>query len=479
MLPSLSELREYYRPAVACKKNVLFHLVFRVAILALAIFIANETGKIVTLISGGATFPEILSVAERVFAAIGASVALLFFTMWQKAGWPHVESRMVRDIRKRVFSEYLGKEVSVTEATGKTIGLFETGILSWLRIAALLSIEFPINIAAFVTVFCYLAYTEIWLLPIVVFYVGVTVWLMLGFQGKIEPLRKHRTTLFEGRSRTFVRAIMERRTVFMYDAVADEKANLDRWESDIQVNVDRLANIRMPLYRFPQFFLDAIKMTVVLTLAYFVVTGRANMGDLVSASIAFGILDKYFQGLVDSFQSYADEQTNYRRLREYLDGMEEFRRYRKGTAFVPANGEIVMENVNFSYAEGKESVIRNLSLVFEGGKKTAIVGRSGAGKSTVVKLVLGLSRPDSGSVSVDGQDVASLRLDSYFSHVGYLPQEPSVFDGTVRENLCYGISREVGEGELESALSHARCDFVKTLPNGMGTEIGERGIRLS
>lgn len=373
MLPSLSEIREYYRPVAACKKNVLFHLVFRLSILVLAIFIANETGKIVTLISGGSAFSEIAAVAERVFAAIGASIALLFFTMWQKAGWPHVESRMFRDIRKRVFSEYMGKEVSVTEATGKTIGLFETGMLSWLRIAALFAIEFPLDVTAFVAVFCYLAFTEVWLLPIVGFYVVVTVWLMFGFQGRIEPLRKRRTVLFEGRSRTFVRAIMERRTVFMYGAVADEKASLDRWESDIEVNVDRLANIRMPLYRFPQFFLDAIKMTVVLTLAYFVVTGRAKMGDLVSASIAFGILDKYFQGLVDSFQSYADEQTNYRRLREYLDGMDEFRRYREGNAFVPGKGEIVLENVSFSYSEGKESVIRNLSLAFEGGKKTAIV----------------------------------------------------------------------------------------------------------
>lgn len=96
-----------------------------------------------------------------------------------------------------------------------------------------------------------------------------------------------------------------------------------------------------------------------------------------------------------------------------------------------------------------------------------------------MKLILGLSRPDSGNISVDGQDVASLRLDSYFSHIGYLPQEPSVFDGTVRENLCYGLSREMGDDELESALFHARCDFVKTLPNGVETEIGERGIRLS
>lgn len=386
---------------------------------------------------------------------------------------------MMREARRNVFAEYLGKEVSVTEATGKTIGLFETGIQSWVKIAWLFAIEFPLDITAFVAVFCYLAYTELWLLPIIGAYVVVTMWLMLGFQGKIEPLRKLRTKLFEGRSRTFVRAIMERRTVFMYGAVADELEHLNRWESDIEKNVDKLATIRMPLYRFPQFFLDFLKMTVVLTLAYFVITGKAKMGDVVSASIAFGILDKYFQGLVDSFQSFADEQTNYRRLREYLDGMDEFGRYRNGAKFVPGKGDLSFEDVTFSYVEGKDAVFRKLSLEFEGGKKTAIVGRSGAGKSTIVKLLLGISVPDSGKVMADGQDVATLRLDSYFPHVGYLPQEPSVFDGTIRENLRYGLERETSEEELRAALGHARCDFVEKMPDGVETEIGERGIRLS
>lgn len=162
----------------------------------------------------------------------------------------------------------------------------------------------------------------------------------------------------------------------MYGAVRDEIGHLARWESEIESNVDSLAMIRMPLYRFPQLFLDFLKMSVVLTLSYFVISGKAQLGDIVSASIAFGILDKYFQGLVDSFQTYADEQTNYRRLREYLDGMGDFRRYREGALFVPDKGDLSFDGVTFSYVEGKDAVFRKLSLHFEGGKKTAIVGRS-------------------------------------------------------------------------------------------------------
>lgn len=482
-MPSFAQFRsdfsEYLAPASRSRKNVAIHLAFRVSLLALALFVASETGKIVTLLAAKAPFDDVLAVGYRVLVALGLSVAVLAFVVWQKGGWPHVESRMLREARRRAFAEYLRKEISVTEATGKTIALFENGILSWVRIAQLFLVEFPLNVTAFAAVFCYLAFTEIWLLPIVAVYVVVTLWLMLGFQGRIEPLRKLRSQLFEGRSRTFVRAIMERRTVFMYGAADDEASRLSDWESRISENVDALANIRMPLYRFPQLFLDAIRIAVVLTLAYFISRGEAEMGDLVSASIAFGTLDKYFQGLVDAFQSYADEQTNYRRMREYLAAMPDFSRYREGATFVPNGGGIEFRDVTFSYAGSASPVFSGLSLGFEGGKKTAIVGRSGAGKSTIVRLLLGLSVPNSGSVWADGQDVASLRLDSYFPAVGYLPQEPSVFDGTVRENLCYGLDAEPDEADLRKALANARCDFVDSMPERLDTEIGERGVRLS
>lgn len=126
MFPTRQELRDFYAPAKNCRKNVASHLFFRLALLALAMYIANETGKIVTLISKGASFSEALAVGNHVYVAIGGSLFLLAFTVWQKAGWPHVESRLMREARRKIFSEYLGKEVSVTEATGKTIGLFES-----------------------------------------------------------------------------------------------------------------------------------------------------------------------------------------------------------------------------------------------------------------------------------------------------------------------------------------------------------------
>ena len=174
MFPSKTEVSDFLFPAKSNARYVFSHLFFRLAILALAIFVANETGKIVTLISSGAPYSSVLHSGGKVLAAITLSLVLIVFTVWLKGAWPHVESRMLRVIRGRVFSEYLGKEVSVSEATGKTIGLFESAIASWAKISMIVSVEFPLNLSAFAVVFAYLAVTEIWLLPAIAFYVAVT-----------------------------------------------------------------------------------------------------------------------------------------------------------------------------------------------------------------------------------------------------------------------------------------------------------------
>lgn len=80
-------------------------------------------------------------------------------------------------------------------------------------------------------------------------------------------------------------------------------------------------------------------------------------------------------------------------------------------------------------------------------------------------------QPTEGKILIDGQNLSELRLDSYFPHIGYLPQEPSVFDGTIRENLTYGMRDVLDDAKLHEALSHARCDFVERMELGLETEI--------
>ena len=117
-------------------------------------------------------------------------------------------------------------------------------------------------------------------------------------------------------------------------------------------------------------------------------------------------------------------------------------------------------------------------MSIEHGKTVAFVGESGSGKSTAVKLLVGLLRPNSGHITVDSFDLNKICLNSYYENIAYLPQEPSVFDGTLRENLVF--DDEVDESKLLEAITKAGLDCLfSKLGKGFDTPLGERGISLS
>ncbi|MGC9523769.1 MAG: ATP-binding cassette domain-containing protein, partial [Anaerolineae bacterium] len=114
----------------------------------------------------------------------------------------------------------------------------------------------------------------------------------------------------------------------------------------------------------------------------------------------------------------------------------------------------------------------------EGGKTTALVGTSGAGQSTLVRLLLHLVKPDRGRVLVNGTDLADVSLDAYYRQVAYIPQDPPIFDGTVRENLVFDA--KVAESVVQDALEKTGlAPLIARLPEGLETLVGERGVKLS
>ncbi|HRI36666.1 MAG TPA: ATP-binding cassette domain-containing protein [bacterium] len=182
--------------------------------------------------------------------------------------------------------------------------------------------------------------------------------------------------------------------------------------------------------------------------------------------------------ILSQVRTIGKEYESYVRMREvldtpdiYADGAETYHHTR---------GDIELRNVSFGYTE-TITILQELSLRFEGGKTIALVGHSGSGKSTIMKLLLRIYDPRNGSILYDGQDLRDLRIETVYRHIGYLPQEPAIFDGTIRENLAYATTeREFSDHELWQALADARLDErVKQFETGLNTEIGERGVKLS
>ena len=175
------------------------------------------------------------------------------------------------------------------------------------------------------------------------------------------------------------------------------------------------------------------------------------------------------------YVDYKLDKVAYARFTEFLDAKEDTR-FTHGDAVSELRGSISFSNVGFSY-DGRE-IFNDFSMDIAHGKTTAFVGESGSGKSTAVKLIAGLLHPHIGQIKVDGFDISKINLNSYYAHIAYLPQEPAVFNGTLRENLVF--DDDTCDTDLLNAIKNVGLDnLYPKLERGLDTPLGERGVSLS
>ena len=141
-------------------------------------------------------------------------------------------------------------------------------------------------------------------------------------------------------------------------------------------------------------------------------------------------------------------------------------------------GHIQFQNLRFTYT-GDELVLPNFDLEIERGETVALVGHTGAGKSSLARLLARFYEFQGGQLLVDGRDIRSLDLDMYRRHIGLVPQEPFLFSGTVGENICYGLTQATQEQVVQAAMRIGGGEWVEDLAAGLDTEVGERGASLS
>lgn len=141
-------------------------------------------------------------------------------------------------------------------------------------------------------------------------------------------------------------------------------------------------------------------------------------------------------------------------------------------------GDILIDDIVFRYGEAAP-VFEKFSMHIRSGEKVGLVGTSGAGKSTITKLLLRFIDPQSGSIRIDGQDIKNIRQDDVRSVIAYVPQDPALFHRTLRENIAYGKSDATDEEIIEAAKKAHAHEFIEKLPKGYETLVGERGVKLS
>ena len=167
------------------------------------------------------------------------------------------------------------------------------------------------------------------------------------------------------------------------------------------------------------------------------------------------------------------------RIFAVLDIEQSIREVEDAVELPPLSRSIEFKNLDFVYDDGEGATLRDVNLVIEAGQVVALVGTSGAGKSTLASLVPRFYDPTGGVISFDGVDIRQATLSSLRGQIGLVTQETILFNDTVRNNIGYGLSSVSEEALVAAAEAACALEFIRELPNGFDTVIGERGQRLS
>lgn len=207
--------------------------------------------------------------------------------------------------------------------------------------------------------------------------------------------------------------------------------------------------------------------------------GRASAGDATFALTSYFLIASYLRNLGETVQQVQRGFADIEDAVAYSLEAEDVADARGAPAFVKGAGRIEFNNVSFGYKGQEGRLYNDFSLVIQPGETVALVGQTGSGKSTFVKLLQRLYDVDSGAIVIDGQDVRGVRQTSLRASIALVPQDPALFHRSLRENIAYSRDEASDLDVIEAARSASALDFISRLPKGFDTPVGERGVKLS
>lgn len=227
--------------------------------------------------------------------------------------------------------------------------------------------------------------------------------------------------------------------------------------------------------------LNYVMMAILLLFGgYRILRGRVfTTGDFLTIMSAIGSMYTPVRRSANIYNSLSTNIPSIGRIFEILDVVPEIADAPDCVNFEEFKSDITFENVDFSYKDSDEKVLKNINLIAKKGETVALVGNSGGGKSTLVNLIPRFFDVTGGKITIDGVDVKNYKIKSLRKKIGIVPQETFLFGGTILENIRYANQNASVEEVIEAAKMANAHEFIEKLEQGYETEIGERGIKLS
>lgn len=424
-------------------------------------------------------------------------IAVLLFQVWDNYYSMYLCSRlelwMNRDLRNAAFDHL--QTLSFSYFNQNNVGYIHARVMSDSgKIGELVSWK----LMDFVWHFSYILFVVIMMLSInlrlgllICLLIPVAAVMIILFQKKLVPLNRRVRELNSTITGDFNEGITGVHTIKTLAAERRMQTEFEKDTSEIKRTAIKTAH-HSALFGSGVTFLSMTALALVLWQGGALTQNGFMLIGTLSAfvSYAVGIMEP-IQFIIDTISALITIQVNIERFTTLIntepdvaDTPEVIEKY--GTSFEPKlenweplYGDIEFKDISFKYPDGDEYVLSHFNLSVPHGTNIAIVGETGAGKSTLVNLVCRFFEPTDGQLLIDGRDARERSQLWLHSHIGYVLQTPHLFTGTIRENLCYG-KPDATDDEIWKALSYVSADdFVRKLDDGLDSDVGEGGGMLS
>ena len=387
--------------------------------------------------------------------------------------------RMQAQMRTDMFThlEKLPYSYFDTHETGKIMSRMTNDLMDVSELAHHGPENILISGITIIAAFIYLCIID-WVLTLVVF---ICVPLLIVVSGKFR--KKMRDAFTESRkSIAVINAALESSITGI--RVTKAYTNADKETEKFEVGNEQFKEARRKSYlamaqfhSSTAFVTDIFNVFVLIAGGLSLYAGRISFGDYSAFILSVNLFINPVMTLINFMEQYQNGVTGFQRFVEILE-VEPEKENPNAKDVGRLDGHIEFKDVSFSYGEEKE-VLEHVSLDVATGKKLALVGPSGGGKTTICHLIPNFYKASEGKITIDGIDINDITFGSLRGNIGIVQQDVFLFNGSIRDNILYGRLDATDEEIIEAAKRANIHDYVMTLPDGYDTQIGERGVRLS
>jgi len=376
----------------------------------------------------------------------------------KKWWWMNTMPYTIADLYNEYLAKYIRLDNNKIELiwTGKMIGIiWEWCKIWWVLLTNTLEKWLGLIVALIFTIYMIMrveiSYALYFVILLVIFFGIAAV-----FNEKLAPYRAERYEYRNIRMKQFVKVLMSKMEILHTWKIQTEM-------SSIYENTEEISRVSkdMSTYRTAMKRSSPLWITIILLACFYmfwerILSGEESVWILVWLSWALIVMQKTIADFISFYAQSSKDFVKVLKMWDFFAETNEIEWYEDGEDFVHKSGAISIKNLNYSY-DDENPVFKNFSVEIKGNHVTALVGPSWWWKSTLAKLISGYIKQESGNIIVDGQNLSDVSLKSYYRDIWYLTQEPSVFDGTIRENLLYANMRKMSQALRMTKTASGNC----------------------